>query len=70
MESSWLAIPDDTSGEQFDNDVKWHNISTCFSVDFASEASTMIWAYFSRHGNSCLSVGECINVDCSDVDAF
>ena len=26
------------------------------------------WAYFSRHGDSCPSFSECINVDCSGVD--
>ena len=38
------------------------------SVNFASEASTMIWAYFSRHGDRCQSFSECINVDCSGID--
>ena len=28
----------------------------------------MIWAYISRHGDSCPSFSECINVDCSGVD--
>ena len=27
-------------------------------------------SFFSRHGDSCLSFSECINVDCSDVDMF
>ena len=70
VKSGWLAICSDTSGEQLGKDVKWHNVTTCTSVDFASEASTVIWAYFSRHGDSCPSFGECINVDCSDVDVF
>ena len=69
-ESSWLAIPSDTSGEQFGKDMKWHNITACTGIDLASEASTLIWAYFSRHGDSCLSFSECTNVDCSDIDVF
>ena len=56
------------TGEQLGKDMKWHNITTCSSANFASEASTMIWAYFSRHGDSCASFSECINVDCSSVD--
>ena len=28
----------------------------------------MIWAYFSRHGDSCTIFSECINVNCSGVD--
>ena len=70
MESTWLAILSDTSGEQFGKDMKWHNITTCSSVDFASEASMLIWSYVSRHGDSCPSFSKCINVDCSDVDVF
>ena len=56
------------SGEQLGKDGKWHNITACTSVDFASETSTMIQSYFSRHGDSCPSFGECINVGCSGVD--
>ena len=48
--------------------MKWHNITTCTSVDFALEASMMIWFYFSRHGDSFPSFSECIIVDCSGVD--
>ena len=70
VESSWLAISIDTSGKQFGKDAKWHNITTCASVDFVSEASTLIWSYFSRHGDNCPSFDECINVDWSDVDVF
>ena len=62
VESSWLAICSDMTGEQLGKDTKWHNITICTVVDFASEASTMIWAYFSRH------FSEYINVDCSGVD--
>ena len=52
---SLVGVPSssDTSGEQFGKDAKWHNIITCSSVNFASEASTLIWSYFSRHGDSC-----------------
>ena len=56
------------SGEQLGKDMKWHNITICSSVDFASEASTLIWSYFSRYGDSCPSFSESIDVDCSDVD--
>ena len=52
-ESSWLAICSDKSGEQLGKDMMWHDITTCFSVDFASEASTLIGSNFSRHGDSC-----------------
>ena len=45
VESSWLAISSDTSVEQLGKDTKWHNITTCCSVDFAFEASTFIWFY-------------------------
>ena len=70
VESGWIAIPSDTSGKQFGKDLKWHNITTCTSVDVASEASTMTWCYVSRYGDSCPSFDECINADCSDVDVF
>ena len=56
------------TGEQLGKDAKWHNITAYTSVLFASEASMMIWAYFSRHGDSCPSFSECINVDCHGVD--
>ena len=62
VKSSWLAICSDMTREQLGKDTKWHNITTCTVADFASEASTMIWAYFSRH------FSEYINVDCSGVD--
>ena len=51
-------------GNNFGRDAKWHNITTCSSVNFASEVSTLIWCYFRRHGDNCLSFSECINVDC------
>ena len=35
---SWLAIPNHMSGKQFGKDAKLHNITTCSSVDFPSEA--------------------------------
>ena len=70
VESGWIAISSDMSGEQFGKHAKWHNITTCSSVDFAAEASTLIWSYFSRHGDGCPSFGECINVECSDFDVF
>ena len=66
----WLAISIDMSGEQFGKNKKWHNITICTSIDFAPEASMLIWSYFSRHGDSHPSFGKCINVDCSDVDVF
>ena len=70
VEYGWLAISSDTSGEQLGKDIMCHNITTCSSVDLASEASSLIWSYFCRHGDSCPSVSKCINVDCSDVDVF
>ena len=67
----WLvAIPIDMSGEQFGKDRKWPNITICTSINSAPEASTLIWSYFSRHGDSCPSFSEYINVDCSYVDVF
>ena len=54
--------------EQPGKDTKWHNITIFTSVYLALEASTMIWSYSSRYGNSCPSFSEAINVDCSGVD--
>ena len=68
--SGWLAMSSDTSGDQFGKDTKWHNTTTCSSVDFASEASMLIWSYSSRYGDSCLHFSECINVDYSDIEVF
>ena len=50
---------------------KWHNITTCSSINFTSEASMIDLVLLSvRHGDSCSSFSEGISVDCSDVDVF
>ena len=48
VESGWLAISSDTSGEQFGKDVKWYNITTCSSVNFVPEASTLYLVLFQQ----------------------
>ena len=68
VESGWLVICSNMTAEQLGKDAKWPNITTCTSVNIAWEASMLIWAYFSRHGDSCPSFSECINVYCSGVD--
>ena len=65
----WLAICSDMTEEQLGKDMQSGiTLPPAPVLIFASEASTMIWAYFSRHGDSCPSFIECINVDCSGVD--
>ena len=66
--SGCLTICSNMAGEQLGKDMKWHNITACTSVNFALQASTLIWPYFRRHGDSCPSFNECINIDCSGGD--
>ena len=71
MESIWACHPLVIClGNNLAKTWSGHDITTCSSVNFASEASTLIWSCFSRHGDSCPSFSECINGDCSDVDVF
>ena len=62
MKSGWLAICSDTTREQLGKDMNWHNITTCASITFALEATTIV------KSDNCPSFSECINVYCSGVD--